>query len=289
MRKIFFIFLFTIVIASPYKAKATEVRLEVSRVEVQTGDEFMVDIIAFTNEAVNAVEGRLIFGNLLEVVEIRDGGSVINFWIEKPRLENSEVVVFSGITPGGFMGTNSQLFSVVFRAKEEGLASLRLEGIQILKNDGKGTLLAVSLRPISVLLTRGDSSVETEVLKDTTSPEPFIANIDSYQERSGQDWFLAFSTQDKKSGVAYYEVKEYRNRLLSFLAPWKKVESPYRIPDQERKSFIVIRAVDKRGNMYETLLPPTNQPVWYEQGFIIPSILLIFGLYGLVMWFMREK
>ena len=119
---------FALLISVPYGVHAAEIRLDSHKAEVKTGEQFVVDVIVNSEDQLNALEGLLVFpGNLLSVREIRDGNSVINFWIEKPRESVPGSIAFSGMTPGGFSGPNNFVFAVVFEAKSRGELTLTLQ------------------------------------------------------------------------------------------------------------------------------------------------------------------
>jgi len=110
--------------------------------EIGAGQQFQVDLILDTeNEEVNAVEGKILFlADLLELKEIRDGDSIINFWVERPvrvvSCSASCELVFSGIIPGGFQGVFSpfyegvkpgKILSLFFKPKKKAKALLKLK------------------------------------------------------------------------------------------------------------------------------------------------------------------
>lgn len=265
----------------PLVTSADEVRLEASRVEVRTGEQFIITAIMSSGEPVNAVEGRLVFPQeTLSVKAIREGDSVINFWVEKPHVESAGSILFSGITPGGIKGVNSHIFSVVFEAKKTGLASINFQNIKALKNDGLGTEIALTNRNVVVSIKLGDGSVYKEVVIDTEPPEEFDLNIENNQNMFGGKYFLVFSTQDKGSGVAHYEKREYRFKPLSFFSWWKNVDSPALLKDQKLKSTVIIRATDNYRNVRLSEIKPKYPLAWYESllywGIIIISLMAIY-------------
>ena len=94
---------------------AAEIRIDSYKAEVKIGEQFVVAVIVHSEKQLNAIEGRLVFPeDLLSVREIRDGNSVINFWIKKPQSESLGGIVFSGITPGGFSDPNNFVFAFFF-------------------------------------------------------------------------------------------------------------------------------------------------------------------------------
>lgn len=269
----------------PVSVLASEVRLELSKVDVKEGDELTVSVMVHADDEINAVEGTLVFDkDKLEVKKIIDGSSSINFWIEKPQV-NNEGIRFSGITPGGFEGTNNLLFSVVFRVKEEGLAQLSLKDTKALINDGLGTEEALVLFGAEANIVRGDSTANREVIKDTTPPESFIISLAQDPNIFNGKWFAVFSTQDKDTGVSLYEIREYKFRALSFLSRWKKAESPYELRDQSLKSFIEVRATDSLGNHRVSKIDPQNAILWYE--YALSSTIILISL--LVLAYILKK
>src|SRR3989344_1896109 len=165
-------------LCAPLSALAAEIRLDSHKVEVKTGEQFVVDVIVNSEVQLNAVEGQLIFPeDLLSVREIRDGNSVINFWVEKPRESALGRIAFSGITPGGFSGPNNFVFAVVFEAKSEGEFMLTLQGTTALRNDGAGTKEPLSVRNVDIVIEPGDSKIRKEEFIDTEPPEDFTPII----------------------------------------------------------------------------------------------------------------
>ncbi|MEK7592170.1 MAG: cohesin domain-containing protein [Patescibacteria group bacterium] len=263
-------FCFVILLSTFYfllseSASAAELRLDADRVDVHVGEAFTVEAVLFAEKAVNAVEGRIIFPeDMLIVKEIRDGNSSINFWVENPRLEAPGKIIFSGITPGGFSGVNNLLFSITFKAKKTGTAAISISNAKALQNDGEGTETSLALRNVAVEIKAGDSSSRKEEVEDTVQPEPFALSIARDPSISNEEWFVAFATSDKDSGVSRYEIKEYRFSLFAVLSPWRVAESPHILSDQALKSYIIVRAVDGAGNIRMAEVPPANALLWYE-------------------------
>jgi len=77
-------------------------------------------------------------------------------------------------------------------------------------------------------------------------------------------WFLVFATQDKGSGIDHYKVKETRQRFLDIFSKWISGESPHVLQDQELRSYIFVKAVDKAGNTRIEKITPKNPLRWYE-------------------------
>lgn len=272
-------FIFVLMVATGLGASipalAAEVNLVPSSLNLQVGDEFHVDIVVNTDESLNAVAGHLIYPvNLLQVKEIRNGDSVVNFWVTPPNNSQDGLIDFSGITPGGFLGPKEQLLSVVFVPVEKGTASVSLDSLQFLKNDGRGTAAQASSAPISLSIAAGDSAAQKDMLVDTEPPEDFTPLIAQAPDAWGSKQMVVFSTQDKISGVDKYFVREYKIAPLKFLSQWRETSNQYELRDQKMQSYIEIKALDFSGNQRTEVLLPTNPLIWYQ---IIwqPVILLV--------------
>ncbi|OGZ17544.1 MAG: hypothetical protein A2Z78_02020 [Candidatus Nealsonbacteria bacterium RBG_13_36_15] len=109
---------------------------------IYKGDTFIVEIRLNTGgEEVNALEANLKFPpELLEVLDISKGGSVLNLWPTEPFFSNSDGrISLMGGMPGGFKG-QGMAAQITFRGKELGKAILNFkETSQALLNDGEGT------------------------------------------------------------------------------------------------------------------------------------------------------
>jgi len=259
----------------PSMALASEIRLDAHKVAVGLREQFVVDVMVNSTDPLNAIEGQLEFPEAkLTVIDIRDGGSVINFWVQKPGLISPGVISFSGITPGGFSGPSNLLFSVVFEAKENGIAALTLGGIKSLRNDGQGSELVLPIRNTIIAINPGDSSTNREILVDTEPPENFNPIVESDPNLFNGNYFLVFATEDKVSGVREYRVRE------GTLDWFHKAESPYLLKEQSLKKDIYIKVIDKNGNERLVKLNAPNKASWLEQYGLFATLLagLVLGL-----------
>jgi len=265
---------------------AAEISFDTKTNEIAVGQQFQASIVLNTdNEAINAFEGKIIFPHdLLDLKEIRDGNTIVNFWIEKPhkrqetRDKEQGEILFSGITPGGFQGNNGLLFSAVFEAKSEGLARFEINDARVLRNDGTGSPAALTIAPFEMTISSEAPAVTPIVtkVKDRERPETFRPEIARDESLFDGEWFLVFATQDKASGVDHYEVQEARNKVQGIFKRWRAAESPYVLLDQELRSYIFVKAIDKAGNTRIVKLMPQNPLRWYEN--YENWIILILGL-----------
>ena len=248
----------------PLLTFAAEIRVDGKNREVKAGEQFTATIFLNTEESINALEGQITFpADVLEFVEIQSGNSIVSFWIDKPKVE-SDKIFFSGIIPGGFIGENGPILSMLFQAKKPGDGSIAIRGVKVLKNDGAGTPAEAITSDFQFSISEKASAVPLKKEKDRESPETFRPEIARDESLFDGKWFVAFATQDKASGIDHYEVKESRQRIFTLFQKWAPAESPYILADQELRSFIFVKAVDKADNKRIIQIAPRNPLSWYE-------------------------
>ncbi len=266
MKKILFILL-SIAFLFPYHLFAAEIFYDADTRKVKANTEFEVGVfLNAESENINAIEGVLRFpAGLLEFKELNDGNSIVNFWVERPSRRVENEIVFSGITPGGFVGKRGLIFRITFLAKNEGNGKLEMQNIKALLNDGNGTAANISVSPLKIVVTSQDLSLPPKKEpKDQELPESFKPEIARDPALFDGKWFLVFATQDKGFGIDRYEIRETRYRIFESFSRWISSESPYALRDQKLRSYIFVKAVDKAGNARIEKILPQNQLRWYE-------------------------
>lgn len=258
---------FSLCFILPQIVFAAQIFFEAKATQAQIGQKFEVKLfVNAEQESINAFEGKITFpSDILDLKEMRDGNSIVNFWIEQPKNQN-DAIVFSGVTPGGFNGEKGLIFSAIFEAKKEGIAQFEIHDARILRNDGTGSGAILTVVPFEIAVSSG---APTDIpappkAKDRERPESFMPEIARDETLFDGKWFVVFVTQDKTSGIDHYEVKESRQRILSVFKKWILVESPHALVDQELRSFIWVKAVDKAGNERIIKIAPRNPLAWYE-------------------------
>jgi len=257
----------------------------------------VVVLLNTQGQEVNAVEGTILFpADALELRAIYEGGSIASFWVQKPALRQQGEVVFSGVMPGGIEDSKGFLFSLVFLARE--VASVALETVEerVLLNDGQGSAAVIQRAPATLHITKTATGEEFVLLLDDEVPESFTPQIARDKDVFDGKWFVVFATQDKTSGIAGYSVLEttrvQRQEGTDEVAPregssWLAAESPYLLKDQELKSYVFVKALDKAGNERIAVLSPTNQRQWYEnpvaQGILGLLVLVFLSMLYLVI------
>ena len=271
----------------PTVVLASELKLSSLVSEVGTGQQLQVGLFLSTGEEnINALEGKITFpAELLKLKEIRDGNTIVNFWLEKPKNDSSGSIVFSGITPGGFKGENGLIFSAIFETIKSGVAALRISEVRALLNDGQGSAAALDISPLQIVISEATSSQKPVAIEvgDTLPPESFKPEIAQDQNVFNGKYFLAFATQDKGLGMARYEVRESRQKIFSFLYGWKEASIPYLLADQKLKSYIFVKAVDLNGNERIEVILPRHPLLWHEN-YLIYVIIILSLIIFLILW-----
>lgn len=250
---------------------------------IAAGQDFHVDLVLDTEmENINAIEGKVSFDkNFLTLKEVKSTDSIISLWMTDPALgTDASFVNFAGITPGGFnsRGGKGKILSLVFNARASGDSILALENSAALLNDGKGTKAAIKIRS-SVIAAQAlvVEPVPVPVVEDKERPEPLFAEMIKEKSIENNKWLVVFYTQDKNSGISYYEISEQKIGTITDYSQitWQRVQSPYVLADQKRQSFVYIKAVDKAGNATVSVLPPQVAPVVYKTMWFWCIIILV--------------
>ncbi len=274
---------------APHSAQAAKMFLEDGGVESYAGTNYRRVSVFIDTEGVllNTFGGRLVFSSdQLVFKDATNAQSIISAFVEAPHLTD-EGVVFSGITPGGFQGSRGLLLSFLFAPQVVGNTRISLDSLEVYQNDGQGTPSVVTSKPLSLKITPLATSTVT---LETIIPELFTPVI--FQNTSIPDapWMVAFTAQDKQSGIAYYEVQENRE-LTPNEQGWQRVVSPFVLTDQSLKSYTFVKAVDRHGNSRVVILAPLAG-AWYTTYFskvIFSCILLGLVIIIVRVCFLRRK
>ncbi|MCC6563659.1 hypothetical protein IT087_02095 [Candidatus Uhrbacteria bacterium] len=249
---------------------------EPTQIAVTPNQEFEVAFYLDTQEDdLNAMEGVLAYPtDLLELKEIRDGSSIINFWVDRPTLDQSPVT-FSGIIPGGYRFPKGLVLSFVFKAKKDGAGVVHIEKARALRNDGLGTEAPLTLAFSSVMVSAAPKVPAPAVtpMLDTEAPESFRPELARDPSIFDGKWFLSFATQDKATGIDRYEVQE---SYAWGNGSWIKASSPYVLVGQNPSFPIKIKAIDRAGNeRIESVPVVPHVRTSYENAVLIGIIILV--------------
>lgn len=277
--------------ASPLAGHAATLSFEPAAGVAGPGDTMAVDVLIDVMECVNAIEAEISFPK--DYMQFKDfilSESVLSLWIEKPdkadlaEVNGNGIIKFAGGVPGGYcgriagdQGDTRRIARLVFDVPslivaEDERASLDLSFLsstKVLLNDGFGTADALTARGASYIFSpKGegqDDSWRREIIEDNIPPEPFVIELLRKKDVFDNQYFIAFQTQDKQSGMDHYEVLELgREDELGVTRQqglweklfgeekkpigWQRAEMPYLLIDQSLRSVIKVKAIDKAGN-----------------------------------------
>jgi hypothetical protein len=294
-QKLFLSFFLLFFCCLPLSGQAAQLSISSPVSEIAVDQKVTAQIYLDTQqENINALEGEITFSSNLSLQEIKDGNSVVTFWLNRPQLSAENKIAFAGVIPGGYQGQGF-VFSVIFQVKKDGPGSLSVSQGKILLNDGQGTAAKFTAQNLTwqfvvpktqaLLLPPADSAVQgaNEKISDHEAPESFVPLIARDDKIFDGQWFLSFTTQDKSSGLSHYEVRESREfgwgKLKLSQGRWLVTASPYVLQDQTLKSYLYVKAVDKAGNQRTVVLAPVNLS-WCENssfwGIIILGVIILF-------------
>lgn len=222
-------------------------------------------------QTVNAVEGTVSFdSSQWQWQSANDANSIVNFWVIRPALRGTCaqtcVVQFSGVTPGGYRTDRGQLFSVMLKAKKTGEARLTFSDGRALMNDGSGTSVKMAFAPLSLQVIEGTPPAET-ASPDIDPPEAFTPIVTRDQNLYDGKWVAIFATRDNGSGIDHYEIQEGHGTEPDS-DKWVRAESPVVLSDQNARSTVFIRAIDRAGNARLAMRGAVNALPWYERKII---------------------
>ncbi len=270
-KRIYFLSLAVFLLALPIlNIKAASLYLEENKINVVGSDEILIDLMVDTlDKSINAIKGEIKFDSQdLKINSIRVGNSIINFWVDTPKLGPDGPIKFAGIIPTGFTGKEGLVLQLVVAGQVKSDTKLNFQNLEIFLNDGLGT--KESLPNISFDLKENMVSMnENPKSVDSLPPENFTPEIGRDQNIFENQWFVVFVTKDRGSTVQYYAIKEVPIPLLALFKKYKKVESPAILENQDLKSFILIKAVDESGNERVVTVDPANKTWWQRHYFYL--------------------
>lgn len=252
------------------KAEAAALYFNPNQKEATLGEVFPVEIrLDAENEDLNAVEIKVgVQDDKLRLKDWSDGGSIINYWAEKPVIDEAGNLSFQGVMLGGFKEKNGKILTLYYEALKPGQSSINIQTFStVYLNDGKGTKANLNFNGAFVNISSEAAEVAPISIIDTTPPETLEAIISSSKDVYDGQYFIVFAAKDEGSGLDYIEIKEGDE-------PWVRAESPYLLKNQKLDKDILIKAVDKNGNArIETLKLKQYQLI--KKGLYVVVLILI--------------
>ena len=284
MKKIILLTFLCVLFFAP-KVHAATLTLAPSKNSVGLEEQFYVDVMLDPQDvSLNGIEGSVTFAeNNVSFIRAETGQSLINFWIEQPKL-NGNTISFSGVIPGGFDGVidpfNPQnklpglMVRLVFQSNQSGTETFSSSPFSVTQNDGLGTLLSIPSASSTINITNTPNPF---IYKNTNDNTP---QIQAYVTRDpnlfNNKYTLVFNATDSGSGIKDVMIKEGNKN-------WKEISSPYLLQDQERRNTITLEAVNYSG---ATIIVTIN-PLPYK--LFSPANILLFILFIFIIFFIVKK
>ncbi len=148
-------------------ARAEAVTMFVGSAEetVYAGDTFLVDYFLNTEgQTINSIDATIYYSpDTLQVVDTSLGNSAVVYWVNKPTITKDGALSFVGGIPGGINGSQIPILRVLFKAKKVGNATIMTDGptSNVFLNDGAGTTLSFSMKPVSFAILPLSSKLYT--------------------------------------------------------------------------------------------------------------------------------
>lgn len=201
-------------------AEAATLSLSPSAGVFEVGRTFSVSVfVSSPDNPVNAVSATVSFPtDLLQVVSITKGGSIITNWAVEPAISNANGTVrFEGVMIGGFQGSKAPTLAINFKAKTVGAAKLSISSGSVLAHDGRGTNVLDSVSGSTITIREAPeepapSPAPEKPVKPTPAPTPApaAATIDppqvaTYSREIGRkDALEVIGVTHPNSGVTIY-------------------------------------------------------------------------------------
>lgn len=172
----------------PAFASAANLELWSPNASARAGELVEVRVLVDSDEAFNALSGRITFpASRLSVVSISKQSSVVSLWVQEPVYSNSAgTIEFSGGVPNpGYSGPQRRVITITFRAKEAGTAALAFSSASILANDGEGTELLENARGVALAIDpSGTAPATVETVEEEVAPqvEPVVPTLLALEE-----------------------------------------------------------------------------------------------------------
>jgi uncharacterized integral membrane protein len=250
-------------------------------------------------ENVTALEAKIKYNfQDLTAVEFLTANSILTF-VDQANIDvNNGIISFSGIIPGGYTGRlpgdpgeSNLLGTIALQVLKTNNPETKIEvsnASRILLDDGqelKTNLvfqsLDININPQEVVFNPLNELESSKEL-DKIPPEEFTPEI----IQINNEYFVAFNTQDKQSGVDHYSLNILERNFWGRSKIIKQVEnitSPYPVSQEEIKKPMQIIAFDKAGNERKATLRPLAELKWYQNYLVWGIIIIILVILGFIL------
>lgn len=290
-----YLILFSLIgVCFPMFVQAATITARQNGIDIAAEDNALIEVRLNTEgQTFNAIEGLVSLHLDSGPIYIRDinlGGSELSLWPNRPSVTVQESgdasIDFVGGVPGGFIGQDVLLFTVVVTATQPGTLFINPVSIVAFAHDGQGTPVAVRSEEAKIRVKEARSTAEDHwqviIEKDTNPPLPFTVFLGQDPSVFDGQKFISFYTTDAESGIDRYEVQEGDLGTV-------RSSSPYILRDQLNSLPVTVYAFDKAGNVQTAYLDRSSlnlfQPV---RTILILFICIVVGFCVIIIWQWRR-
>lgn len=260
---------------------AAQLYFDTQEMTVGTSGQFVAALNITAEESVNTLSVAIPIPEAFTILDVSTGNSVVPIFIEKPTYdEQTRMLTFSGIVPGGFQGKGGRVVTIFMRANPEKMAEVKEVTFQV---SARGTKVYLNLpepREDSLILPRqtlpvvqGKENIKIDI-PDYETPESFVPELANDPLLGEGHPVVVFTTTDKQSGVAYYEVAESLHKEDFDNLRWERAESPHALRNTRADGYVYVKAVDRKGNYRIETVEPLHSLSMKER--TIPGIIIVF-------------
>jgi hypothetical protein len=242
----------------------------------------VIILVSATTTPINALEGTLTLPSGARADKLYIGESVIQTWVEAPRIEEGKIR-FAGVIPGGFTGSAvpgsgltgpAELFSFEIVGP---ITPFLLSGGASYLNNGQGTRVMDGGGTLPEFFVSGSMAQE----EDRTPPEFLdVASLQTETLAEGRP-ILAIDSFDAGSGIDRFEVQEGKGA-------WSHSGGVYEVQDSWGFSSLSVRAYDRAGNFIEKKIAGRNAPYLYL-GYALLALFVLSIVSGALVYWRKRR
>lgn len=260
---------------------AAQLYFDTQEMTVGTSGQFVVALNITADEPINTLSVAVPIPEVFTILDVSTGNSVVPIFIDKPTYdEQTRMLTFSGLIPGGFQGKGGRLITIFMKPRGELMATAKEVTFQVSARGTKVYLNVPEPREDSLILpaqvlpiVSGKENTKIDV-PDYEMPESFVPEITDDPLLGAGHPVVVFTTTDKQSGIAYYEVAESSYPEKNERLRWKTAESPYSLRSTDARDYVYVKAVDKKGNYRIAVAEPLHRLSMSQR--LVPGILIVF-------------
>ena len=256
--------------------------------EIAVSQEIPVEVrVNADQDVINAVDIVIEYSSqLLQFKQFIDGGSVIALWVDKDFSQPGKIIL-RGIIPQGLHWQGALVGVIQMTALQPGKGIVRLSSdSKAYLNDGQGTEIGLVKTEYAFSISQSAEQKDFGIV-DTYPPEAFEPLLFEDPNLFENRKVLVFATQDKQSTIDHYEIQE-TTRFKPRNDAWTVETSPYALKDQERNSYIFVKAVDVYGNeRIEMVYPKMSALIWKWSQYLGGAVIVFIVVY--ILWRRRRK